>query len=173
MPRRRRRSAVSFGFIIASVLDADVGGSDQELHEGEDQLRLLVGRHDARGAAEAAADSAASSRGNRGVSGFIDSLPRRSYRRSLIATVDATQGIEQIAERRERVDGDYGRAECRLCTGGIEHPRRQRAERVIGESTEDVLAMPIACAPPYRQRLAVQRMPPVIHRDRLRMMGIM
>jgi hypothetical protein len=40
---------VSFGFIIASVLEADVGGSDQELHEGEDQLRLLVLGHHARG----------------------------------------------------------------------------------------------------------------------------
>ena len=52
---------MSFGFIIASVLDADVGGSDQELHESEDQLRLLVGRHHAR-APEEAGDSAGSSR---------------------------------------------------------------------------------------------------------------
>jgi hypothetical protein len=35
--------------MIASVLDADVGGSDQQLHESEDQLRLLVGRHHGRG----------------------------------------------------------------------------------------------------------------------------
>ena len=40
---------MSFGFIIASGLDADVGGSDQKLHESEDELRLLVGRDDARG----------------------------------------------------------------------------------------------------------------------------
>ena len=41
---RRRRSAVSFGFIIASLDDAGAGGVDQECDEGADQLRLPVGR---------------------------------------------------------------------------------------------------------------------------------
>jgi hypothetical protein len=36
IPRRRRRSAVSFGCIIASIFEADVNGSYQQFHEGED-----------------------------------------------------------------------------------------------------------------------------------------
>ena len=90
-----------------------------------------------------------------------------------MATVDATSRIEELAQRRESVGRDYRGTERGLRTGRIEHPRRECAERVIGETAQDVLSMPMACAPPYRQRLAIQWVPPVIHGDRLRMMGIM
>jgi hypothetical protein len=40
---------VSFGFIIASVCETDVSSPEQQLHEGEDQLGLLVVRDHAGG----------------------------------------------------------------------------------------------------------------------------
>jgi hypothetical protein len=40
---------VSFGFIIASAVATAVGRCDQQFHECEDELGLLVGRHQAGG----------------------------------------------------------------------------------------------------------------------------
>lgn len=55
----------------------------------------------------------------------------------------------------------------------IKHPRGQHANRAIRKTTETVFTVAIVFATTHRQRFAIEWMPPVVHRDRLKMMGIM
>jgi hypothetical protein len=74
---------------------------------------------------------------------------------------------------RECVDGDYGWTNRIVAIRRLKHPSGQHTDRVIRETAEDILAVPIALAATDRQRLAMERMPPIRDRDTLKMMGIM
>ena len=85
-----------------------------------------------------------------------------------------TELVEQIPECEQRLDRWSGLSELAArARDRIHHPSRQRADRLIGKLTQQVL-LP---APPdvlsYDERAAVLRMPAVVDRERRRVVGRM
>src|SRR5215469_27059 len=104
---------------------------------------------------------------------FIHYLRRRLRQKSLIAGRRSLPSSQYIAEFRECLNRNEGRAHRKLCTLCAEHPHRKGTECVVGKLTENQFSIARFHPPVYAQRLTKQRMPAVVHRHRFKTMCIM
>jgi hypothetical protein len=100
-------------------------------------------------------------------------LLKRWLQRSLIAISSKSQGGEQIAKFQERVDRNQRRAEGELRAFRIQHPSRDRKGGTIRTTTDEELSLARLLSVIHRKRISTERMPLVINRDYLKMVGIM
>jgi hypothetical protein len=102
---------------------------------------------------------------------FTDFLLGRSFQRRLIALLGGLQARHQLAQNTQCVNGYQRGAERVALAFGFEHPTRQRAKRSVRKLTEGAFATLVPHSPPNREGLAKQRMPAIVNRHRLKIMG--
>ena len=83
------------------------------------------------------------------------------------------QGSQKVPELRQCLGRDDWPPNHEFSTARIKHPSRQSARRVVGQAYENIFAVPILLALVHTEMLPRQRMPRVVDRDRLKVMGIM
>lgn len=82
--------------------------------------------------------------------------------------------VQQVPECEQRLDGGSGLSELApRARDWIHHPSRQRADRLIGKLTQQVLPPAPADVFPNDERPTVLRMPAVVDRERRRVVGRM
>jgi hypothetical protein len=83
------------------------------------------------------------------------------------------EGRKEVPKLQQRRHGDLRRAERKLGACRTQHPYGDRECRAIGELTDYALAMCPLLALTNLQGLAEERVPSIVDRDGLEMMGIM